>query len=215
VQQYKTLAHETGCAISLIHHTRKNGNDSEAHAGDAESGRGASSLKDAARCVDTLARMSAKTAKDICFTADERSRHIRVDTGKLNFQLLDAGEHWFRMESVQLQNGDEVGIPKPVNLYPHFERAKSKDGRGKWTPTLVAAALHRVMIGTEISFNEIAAPFMAENGIQDRQARTCATMISDDPEKPTLIMVGSDSFEYWYSKKSKTAPIMIHKRELS
>ena len=40
-------------------------------------------------------------------------------------------------------------------------------------------------------------------------------MISDDYEKATLIKVGGDSFEYWYSKESKTAPIMIHKRELS
>lgn len=208
---YKGMAKDTHCAISLVHHTRKQGNDSEVHAGDAESGRGASSMKDAARCVDTLARMSLQTANKIGMTPDERVRHIRLDTGKLNYQLLDSGAKWFRMESVFLPNGDSVGVPRPVNLAPSFEQATAEDGRTKWTPTLVAEALHRVMRGSEITFNEIIGLFMEDNDIQERQAKRCASIISNDPKKGTRIKVGGELFEYWYSKSHKTAPIVIHR----
>ena len=214
ITEYKRLAKDTRSAISLVHHTRKSGNNAEVNAGDAESGRGASSMKDAARCVDTLARMSIETANKIHMTPDERVRHIRLDTGKLNYQLMDAGAKWFRMESVQLPNGDSVGVPRPVNLNPEFEQANSNDGRIKWTATRVAEALHRVMRGTEIPFNDIAGLFMAENNIKDRQARSCATMISNDKKKATRINVNSKYFDYWYSKKSSTSPIIIHREAL-
>ena len=212
ITEYKRLAHNTRCAVSLIHHTRKQGNDSEAGAGDAESGRGASSLKDAARCVNTLARMSEKTAKKIKLDQYQRVQHIRLDTGKLNYQLMDAEAKWYRMETVYLPNGDDVGTMKPVNLDPYFERAKRDDSRVKWTPSLAAEALHKVMRGNEIAFGEIKGLFMEENNIKDRQARDCATMISNDPDDPTRIKVGIVLFCYWYSKTSKTSPVVIHRR---
>ena len=58
----KYIAKETGAAIEIVHHTKKMGGkkDSETHAGDVESGRGASSLKDACRIATTLARMAPK-----------------------------------------------------------------------------------------------------------------------------------------------------------
>lgn len=51
---YKRLARETGAAICVVHHTRKAGGDSEAHAGDAESGRGGIITKGCCTdCLDT------------------------------------------------------------------------------------------------------------------------------------------------------------------
>lgn len=218
VSQYKKLAHDTRCSISLVHHTKKQGNDTEAHAGDAESGRGASSLKDAARCAVTLAKMNEITSKKIGFSPEERVRHIRLDTGKLNFSLPNGEANWYRMDSVRLSNGDWVGVPAPVNLKPLLEQAaKDKDKRIKWTPTLVAEALQRIMGSMkvmDIGFTEIEAKFQSDNGISRSQSKGLATMISNDEGKPTRVMVNGSLVDYWYSKAYKNAPVVIHRREL-
>lgn len=214
VGTFKSIAHETRCAISLTHHTRKlGGNDSELHAGDADIGRGATSLKDAARCVDTLSRMSNQSAKKIDMDSSERVRHIRLDNGKSNFGLPEDSALWFRMESVKIPNGDYVGVPKPVNLSPMFEKAQSKDGRVKWTPTLVAEAVHRVMKSDDMALTEILYQFKAENNISNTQAREIIHMIGKDEPHSTMIRDNGIYYRYHYTKKNRTAPIIIHRRE--
>ena len=55
-KRWKRLAQETGCAVVLVHHTKKLG-DREAT---AEDGRGAVALRDAARVVLTLNGMTIR-----------------------------------------------------------------------------------------------------------------------------------------------------------
>lgn len=216
ITQYKQLAKKNRCAISLVHHTKKNGtNDSEAHAGDAEAGRGASSLKDAARCAVTLAKMSSKTAETLGKTDRERVRYFRLDTGKLNFGLPDGAAAWFFMNSVGLPNGDFVGVPNPVNLKPDFEKSAEKDGRVKWTPTRVAEALHRIIRADgETPLPNIRIRFQQENDIASSQTNNIVNMLSDDTKNPTRIKVDGVLFEYWKSKAYHSAPVIIHRREL-
>jgi len=92
VTTYKRLAGKLNVAINIVHHTRKIGGDSEAHAGDVESGRGASSIKDAARAAVTIARMGRPTADKLRIGEDERGSYIRMDVGKMNFAAHDQGQ---------------------------------------------------------------------------------------------------------------------------
>ena len=82
VSMYKALAGKLGVAINIAHHTRKASGDAEAHAGDAEAGRGASAIKDAARAVVTIVRMAKKTAKQIGIPDECCGDYIRMDVGK-------------------------------------------------------------------------------------------------------------------------------------
>ncbi len=116
---FKRIAFDGRCAIELIHHTRKVGGNSEAHAGDAEAGRGASSIKDAGRVSATLARMSRESAANLGLDWDTIGRHlVRLDTAKGNYQTADANARWYRLVSVALPNGDEVGVHEPFDLEP-------------------------------------------------------------------------------------------------
>jgi len=214
IDTYKHIAHKTRCAILLVHHTKKiGGHDSEAHAGDAEIGRGATALKDAARCVDTVARMSTQSAETLGFTSEERSRHIRVDTGKNNFGAPDSNAAWFRLESVQIPNGDYVGVPKAVNLKPLFEQGALKDKRKKWTAHNVAETIHQLITKDDTPFTEIKSRLMDENNVSSSQAAIIINMISYNENLPTTIKIAGIYFRYHLSKKSRTAPIMIHRRE--
>ena len=113
---YRYIASETGVAILLVHHTRKNGEESDSFAGDVDSMRGASSTKDAARLCFTLTKMGKKSAEK--HDVEERYRHqlIRLDDAKNNFTQNDGQAKWFKMESVRIANGEWLGVPRPYDL---------------------------------------------------------------------------------------------------
>lgn len=120
---YRRVAHETGCAVLLIHHTRKKpGNSSDGHAGNLDSGRGASSVMGVARVAVTLEGMSDKEAKRLGVPDSERHRYVRLDQAKGNMSL-GGNTSWFRRVSVPLVVGDgadieEVGALEPAMLAP-------------------------------------------------------------------------------------------------
>jgi RecA-family ATPase len=131
ITEIRSIAKHTGAAILLIHHTKKTGGDSEQHAGDIESGRGASSLIGAARASFTLARMSQETASKLGIKWDEGNRLIRMDDGKVNFSLRAEETDWYKMQSVRLPNGDSVGIPEPFNMADIAKRKEKEDQEKK------------------------------------------------------------------------------------
>ncbi|MFV1873165.1 MAG: AAA family ATPase [Oleiphilus sp.] len=215
ISKYKQVAQQTGCAIHICHHTKKLGGDSETHAGDAEAGRGASSLKDAARCCHTLARMNSKTAQKAGIDSSERVRYIRLDSAKCNFSLPDADARWFKINSVQLPNGDFVGVPVPVNLQPLFGKSSNDDARVKWTPSSVAESLHKVFPygRNSVPFNEMIIQFQDQNEIAERMAKKLATTIPGDKNHAIKILVAGKYWSYWHSKENKTAPVIINRVE--
>ena len=121
----KDIASRSGAAVELIHHTRK-GHAGGTHAGDAEAGRGGSALKDAARIVATLARVTPDKASELGITSAERPRVLRLDLGKSNFALPDDEALWFRLESVQLPQGDSVGVPATLDISRLRERREEE-----------------------------------------------------------------------------------------
>jgi hypothetical protein len=97
------LAAKYNLAIDAPHHVAKG----DADPGNADKGRGASSLKDAARLVKTLTPMSEADAKAFDIALEDRWDYLRVDNGKVNLIRRGGAAQWFRLEGVPLGNGTD------------------------------------------------------------------------------------------------------------
>ena len=113
------IAVEENCAIDLPHHTNKG----PAAAGDANRGRGASAMKDAARLVYTLTAMSPEEALTFGVSEAERRSLVRMDGGKVNIAPPARAARWFRLVGVPLGNGTEE--------YPAGDEVQTVE---PWTP---------------------------------------------------------------------------------
>lgn len=116
-RMYREIAQKTGCAVWLVHHTRKTPAGAVASApGDADAGRGASALGGVARFTATIFNMTDKEAKDLGVPDDERHLYIRFDDGKANLKLKTGEGIWWRKQSVSLNNArgfrpsDSMGV---------------------------------------------------------------------------------------------------------
>lgn len=157
VELYKSIAHEFKVHINIIHHTKKSGSDSESHAGDAEAGRGASSLKDAARTVVTLSAMNKKSAKDFGIPDEYRYQYFRFDLGKSNYAANHNDVIWFRRVSVSLPNAEDNVAIQQVEL----ERVTDDESLVK-SPEFVARTLHSI-VGDDVDvilWSKIKQEFM-------------------------------------------------------
>ena len=194
---YRKIAAKTGAAITLIHHTRKQDTKGSS-AGNADIARGASALKDAVRVVATLTPMSKAEAQKLTFDDQKRSRHFRLDLAKQNFSPACVNETWFRMESCLIGNGEHVGVPVPVNLKPLFRNSTSKV---KWDDLLVAEALERLFGNTSpIEWKSLQPQFETDNQVKSTAAYEAIRLVSDDPNKPTIINNGNEDIAYWRSR---------------
>jgi hypothetical protein len=108
VAAFRVLAVRRNIAVVIIHHTRKG----VTVAGDADAGRGASSVVGASRVVLTLTGMSPEEAKAFGVGEDARKLHFRVDGGKANYSSL-TGCEWFERITSVLPNEDTVAVPVP------------------------------------------------------------------------------------------------------
>jgi len=134
VDVLKYIAKEANVAIELVHHTRKaiTGKGSEEHAGSVDAGRGVSSLKDACRVVTTLARMSEATANKLLINFKDEGRFlVRLDSGKGNYSGPPESAKWFNQVSVNIGNGDEVGVHEVFDMDERREIADSEKRQQK------------------------------------------------------------------------------------
>ena len=112
VKRWKRLAQETGCAVVLVHHTKKLGGREAT----AEDGRGAVALRDASRVVLALNPMTEADGKKLgVFDPTARRSIVRVDMGKSNRAPAERAT-WFMIEGQCLGNAtpsrpaDNVGV---------------------------------------------------------------------------------------------------------
>ena len=127
-KRWKQLAQETGCAVVLVHHTRKLGGREVT----AEDGRGAVALRDAARVVLPLNAMSQAEAEELGITDPALRRSlVRVDTGKANRAPPDAAT-WIKLESQSLDNGDGLEPSDFVGVATLWERPDVFHGLTTW-----------------------------------------------------------------------------------
>ena len=129
VKRWKQLAKETGCAIVLVHHTKKMGGREVR----AEDSRGAVALIAAARVVLTINVMSAEEAERFGISErKERLSYVRIDNDKAN-RSPPENATWFKKESVDLGNGDglypsdHVGAAVPWSPPDPFEGVSVRD----------------------------------------------------------------------------------------
>jgi hypothetical protein len=112
------ICHEYNIAADVPHHVNKQNKDTEP--GDANRGRGASALKDAARLVYTLNAMTKEEAKQFSIKEEDRPAYVRMDKGKVNIAPPSRQAKWFRLIGVPIGNateryphGDEVQVVEP------------------------------------------------------------------------------------------------------
>ena len=114
---FKSLAAELKISVLLVHHTTKpNVASSESYAGNINSARGASAVKDAARAGFTMYGAGKADGDAFGIPEERRHRYVRLDDAKNN-NTLDTGKPtWFQKETICLPNGDEVGVLKFAKL---------------------------------------------------------------------------------------------------
>lgn len=127
-KRWKRLAQETGCAVVLVHHTRKLGGREVT----AEDGRGAVALRDAARVVLPLNPIGDKEAEELGI-ADIATRRslVRIDTGKANRAPPDAAT-WIKLESQSLNNGEGIEPSDFVGVATLWEKPDVFHGLTTW-----------------------------------------------------------------------------------
>ncbi len=121
-KKWAKLADKCNCAIELVHHTRKT-NGEEAT---TEAARGASALLSAARSGRVLNRMTGDERESAGIPADDVTTYFAVTRDKAN--LAPAGaRQWRHMASVQLANGDNVGVAEAWAWPDTFDGVTAKD----------------------------------------------------------------------------------------
>jgi hypothetical protein len=98
------IAHEMNVATDTCHHTKKGATE----AGNADNGRGATSLKDAGRLVYTITKMTGDEAGLFGIGERERLLYVRYDSAKVNICPPSGDAEWFKLVGMPLGNGDEV-----------------------------------------------------------------------------------------------------------
>lgn len=130
-----TIAVDYNIAIDSPHHVHKG----TVTPGDADAGRGASGIKDAARLVYTLATMNKEEAGEFGINPDDRASYIRLDPAKINIAKHSSIATWFQLHSHNIGNGDAD--------YPHgdsIQVAKPWTPPGRWAGT-EALGLNKVL----------------------------------------------------------------------
>lgn len=145
------MAAELRVSILLVHHTAKPQMASaDGYAGNVNSIRGASAIKDAARAALTMFVCSKKDGEEYGIPSTIRHRHVRLDGAKPNYHLDDGGPEWFRKESVKIANGEWLGVLVPVKL----ERKKAEVREAVADATKNAADVLAKVIGNGMTLNE-------------------------------------------------------------
>lgn len=128
-KRWKKLAHETGCSIVLVHHTRKTGGQEVK----AEHSRGAVSLINVARSTLVLNHMTQEEGERFGITDKaERASFVRVDDDKPNRAPAE-NAWWMKKHSVPLGNlddfgrTDEVGAAAPWTPPDPFDGLSTRD----------------------------------------------------------------------------------------
>jgi AAA domain len=158
VKQWAHIADVTNSAIELVHHARKTGADVT-----VQDGRGAVALLAAARSARTLNVMSDNEAAQA--GVDHRRWYFRSDNGKANLAPPADAADWFQFVSVELGNGDSVGVPTPWDFPSAFDDV---------TPAHLRAAQKAVAAG---------GPWRENPQASDWVGKAIATALDLDPDK--------------------------------
>jgi len=98
----------TNCSIEIVHHVKKLAYGQEYYT--AQDSRGSTAFVNAVRSARVLNPMTQSEAESLGLDDTERRRCFRIDRDKANMAPASEAD-WYRFESVELLNGDNVGVP--------------------------------------------------------------------------------------------------------
>ena len=124
VKAWGRIADQGNCSVELVHHVRKAQAGQSATYGDA---RGASALTDAARHVRRLQRMTADEARLAGIDEREFWQYSREADSKDNLAPPSRDSSWRKMVSVEIANGDSIGVMEPWQWPDAFEDVTAED----------------------------------------------------------------------------------------
>jgi hypothetical protein len=121
---FRMIARRTECALLVIHHTAKPpAANSSAWVGDANAGRGSTSLPNATRTTLTLFPASEEDSLEIGIPPAERKSYVRLDDGKKSYSARRGSPLWLKWQALGLQNGDSVGVLVPHDATKAYDHA--------------------------------------------------------------------------------------------
>ena len=124
VKAWGQIADQGNCSVELVHHVRKAQAGQSATYGDA---RGASALTDAARHVRRLQRMTAEEARLAGIDEREFWQYSREADSKDNLAPPSRDSSWRKMVSVEIPNGDSIGVMEPWSWPDAFDDVTAAD----------------------------------------------------------------------------------------
>ena len=123
VAMLRKLARDTNSSVQLVHHIRKtNGDDAT-----IDSVRGAGSLIGAARAARVINRITPEDAMALGVDEHEALGIFRVDDGKANLAPPSDKATYRRMQSVEIANGERIGVATEFKLPDLFDGVTAKD----------------------------------------------------------------------------------------
>lgn len=209
----RQIASHTNAAIQVIAHTAKgSGLNNEAHAGSSDAGRGASSQRDALRFLHTFARMSADTAEKYGIPPEEYIRLVRFDNAKNNFALPDAEAQWFRLETIELANGDRVGVPEPFDMGEIIQQAQvqqeaDRDEQQKEWRAQIAEVLTEDRMRLSAVRNSLIAVWQRQARAVEQRIKECVRM---GAENALMVDIFNGKHLIWLEQgEGQTSPIFV------
>lgn len=202
----RALATQAETAVSVTHHTHKTGADSEAHAGNMETARGASALVGAVRMGFTIARMSRQRADKLGIPWETARRLVRFDDAKSNYSLPDADALWICLESVTLPNGESVGSPRVTTLEEHMPDPGQITAEGAqqnaYRQMLVQLFLPELAAGGsyyEGSLKAVTERWMGHADVGERTAREMLRRLLPEGDQSAAVSIEHDGrwFQVW------------------
>ena len=126
--------------------------------------------------------MSKKTAKEFGLDWELGNSLIRMDDGKINFALKDDETNWYKMISVQLPNGDSVGVPEPFDIgdiakCKEKEKEEEKKQEDEVKLTEIALDIASIMTEDEQPQAEIISAYMAKTSKKETASKQSISMI--------------------------------------
>ncbi len=123
VAMIRKLARDTNTSFNLVHHIRKtNGEDAT-----VDSIRGAGSLIGAARAARVINRITPEDAQALGVSEHESRGIFRIDDGKANLAPPSDKAIYRRMISVEIANGEHIGVATEFKLPDLFEGVETKN----------------------------------------------------------------------------------------
>lgn len=125
VAMLRKLARDGDCSVMLVHHVRKgNGDDAS-----VDSIRGAGALIGAARAARVVNRVAEDDALKLGVDEADARSIFRVDDGKANLAPPAHAAVYRRMISVEIDNGEWIGVCVPFEMPNAFDGVKAADAR--------------------------------------------------------------------------------------